>query len=102
MACGPNCNCKQHGRGSGTASVGFAFGVALGAAAGAVLAADPKTRKQAKRKLDALVGDAAPEVVESVKEVAAQVIEDIRGQLDEDEPASKPRKRKPARKRAAA
>ena len=98
MACGPNCQCKHHGRSGGTAGVGFAFGVALGAAAGAVLAADPKTRKQAKKKLDLLVGDAAPEVVESVKEVAAQVIEDIRGSLADDEP---PPKRKPQKRKTS-
>lgn len=84
MACGPNCKCKKdHGRGA-TSGVGFAFGVAIGAAAGAVLASDAKTRKKARKKLDLLVGDAGPEVLESVKEVAAQVIDDIRDATAEE------------------
>lgn len=88
MACSHDgCNCNQD---SGKTSAGFAVGVAVGAAA--VALTDPKTRKKAQRKLDQLTGGKAPaEFLDSIKEVVAQVTEDIRG--------DGPPKRKTARKR---
>ena len=111
MACSnPNCNCKHRDDGAG-AGGGFALGVAIGAAAAVLLTPEEgkKIRKKARDKVDELTGGRTPEeMLEAIKEVAGNVVEDIRDATDEgkaeaeettekvmkgDHPVTKPRKR---------
>ena len=66
--------------------MGFALGVAIGAAAATLLAPDSgdKTRKKAKAKLDELTGGKTPEqLLEAVKQVAGTVVDDIKTATEE-------------------
>ncbi len=85
MAChNPNCDCK-HKEPAG-AGGGFALGVAIGAAAAVLLTPDEgkKMRKKARAKLDELTGGRTPEeMLEAIKEVAGNVVDDIRDAKDE-------------------
>lgn len=90
--------------------MGFALGVAIGAAAATLLAPDSgdKTRKRAKAKLDELTGGKTPEeLLAAVKQVAGTVVDDIKTATEEgkkeaakerkrvmDESAPKPKKKK--------
>lgn len=77
--------------------MGFALGVAIGAAAATLLAPDSgkKTRDKAKAKLDDLTGGKTPEeLMDAVKEVAGKVVKDIQAGVDEGKKeASKEKKR---------
>lgn len=90
----PNCDCNNgHGHGGGGA--GFALGIAVGAAAASFLASGSgaASRKKAKQKFDKLIGGtASEELVESIKEVAAGVLDDIAGP-EQPKPRKKPAKR---------
>ncbi len=67
---------------------GFIVGVAVGAAIATVVLADPQTRRKAKAKVDQVLGDYAPELVDTAKTVVTQIIDYLKG----DEPA-KPKRR---------
>lgn len=72
---------KQSGSG-----MGFALGVAIGAAAATLLAPDSgeKTRRRAKAKLDELTGGKTPEeLLNAVKQVAGTVVDDIKTATEE-------------------
>lgn len=77
--------------------MGFALGVAIGAAAATLLAPDSgdKTRKKAKAKLDELTGGKTPEeLLSAVKQVAGTVVDDIKTATAEGKKeAAKERKR---------
>lgn len=88
MACkNPNCNCNHADRDAGTSTGGgFALGVAIGAAAAVLMAPDEgkKIRTKAKQKLDDLTGGRTPEeMMEAVREVVGNVVDDIRESADE-------------------
>lgn len=79
MACqNPNCDCYHGGHDGVTGGAGFALGVAIGAAAAALLiGGDGKKTKRAKAKFDELTGRVPEDLVESIKDVTQQVLDDV-------------------------
>lgn len=72
--------------------MGFALGVAIGAAAATLMAPDSgkKTRDKAKAKLDELTGGKTPEeLMDAVKEVAGKVVQDIQTGVEEGKKEAK-------------
>lgn len=72
--------------------MGFALGVAIGAAAATLMAPDAgkNTRDKAKAKLDELTGGKTPEeLLDAVKQVAGTVMEDIKSGVDEGKKESR-------------
>ena len=100
MAKKHECNCdhcakKQSREGGG--GVGFTLGVAIGAAAAALTAPDAgkRTRDKAKAKLDELTGGKTPEqLLGSVKQVAEQVVTEIKGGVAEGKKEAAKEKRR--------
>ena len=99
MACNdPNCACNKGHHDGVTGGAGFALGVAIGAAAAAFLITKDgkKTSKRAKAKFDELTGRVPDDLVESIKDVTQQVLDDVQDAAERGlkKTGRKPRKKK--------